>query len=295
MGDSDWPTAAEWLAAGSTNDRAIDLAIVGAPFNQSITAGRCDLAPQVIRQALSRYSTYDPDLKVDLQQLAVADRGDIAPNDLPGAIGAISKRVGNAAAAVLLGGDNGLTHAGIHSLGIPLLECGLLTFDAHHDLRSLARGPHNGNPIRRLIEDGLPGRNIVQVGIQPFTNSPQHAQFARANGVTVTTVDEIHAHGMETIVARSLAHLAQTRAIYVDLDVDVLDRAFAPACPGSRPGGLTPAMVRRAARLCGEAPLVKVIDIVEVDPGKDIADTTVLSAASFLLAFASGVVKRLKN
>lgn len=295
MADPDWPTASEWIASGGTEGGPVELAIMGVPFNQSITAGRCDLAPEAIRRALARYSTYDPDLKVDLQQLAVADRGDISPNELAGAIKIISKAIDKTRAAVLLGGDNGLTQAGVHSLGIPLSECGLLTFDAHHDLRNLARGPHNGNPIRRLIGDGLSGRNIVQLGIQPFTNSPLHAEFARASGITITTVDEIHAHGIETIVARSLAHLSQTRAIYVDLDVDVLDRAFAPACPGSRPGGLTPAMVRCAARLCGEAPLVRIMDIVEVDPGKDIADMTVLAAASFLLAFASGVATRLKH
>jgi arginase family enzyme len=54
-------------------------------------------------------------------------------------------------------------------------------------------------------------------------------------------------------------------------------------------------MIRQAVRLCGKAPIVKMMDIVEIDPGKDIADTTVLAAASFLLAFASGLTARLRN
>jgi formiminoglutamase len=81
-------------------------------------------------------------------------------------------------------------------------------------------------------------------------------------------------------------------AIYVDLDVDVLDRAFAPACPGARPGGLTPADVQAAARIAGAHPKVRAMDIVEVDPSKDVADVTVLAAASFLLSFAAGLVSR---
>src|SRR3954468_15994107 len=293
MADADWPTAAQWLASGDTKSAQPDLVVLGVPFNESITPGSCDLAPEAIRQALERYSTFDPDLKTDLRSLPAADAGDLSPEELPQSAELIRSRAGSARVTVLLGGDNGLTRAGVRSLGLPLEECGLLTFDAHHDLRNLSRGPHNGNPIRCLLEDGLPGRNIVQIGIQPFTNSPIHAQFAREQGITCSTIDEIHAQGIESIVAKSLAHLAQTRAIYVDLDVDVLDRAFAPACPGSRPGGLSPDVVRRGIRLCGQAPLVRVMDIVEVDPTKDSSEVTVFAAASFLLAFASGVAGRL--
>jgi len=75
-------------------------------------------------------------------------------------------------------------------------------------------------------------------------------------------------------------------------EITVLDRAFAPACPGSRPGGLNPAEVQAAARVCGAHPKVRAMDIVEVDPTKDVADVTVLGAASFLLSFAAGVASR---
>jgi formiminoglutamase len=74
--------------------------------------------------------------------------------------------------------------------------------------------------------------------------------------------------------------------------VDVLDRAFAPGSPGSRPGGLTPQELRSAARTVGQHAKVRALDIVEVDPTKDVADVTVLAAASFLLAFASGLATR---
>ena len=81
-------------------------------------------------------------------------------------------------------------------------------------------------------------------------------------------------------------------AIYVDLDVDVLDRAFAPACPGSRPGGLTPWEVQAAARICGEHPKVRAIDLTEVDPERDVQEATALAAASFVLSFAAGLSRR---
>jgi len=83
-----------------------------------------------------------------------------------------------------------------------------------------------------------------------------------------------------------------TEFIYVDLDLDVLDRAFAPATPGSRPGGLTPWEMRTAARVCGEFARVRVFDLVEMDPEQDIAGQTALCAAACLLSFASGVHRR---
>ena len=76
---------------------------------------------------------------------------------------------------------------------------------------------------------------------------------------------------------------AKTDAIYVDLDMDVLDRAVAPACPGSRPGGLQPWMLRRAAHLCGAHPSVRILDIVEIDPTK----TSPIAPPSRLLPFSS--------
>lgn len=265
-------------------------------MNSSITPGRCDLAPEAIRKALVRHSLYDADAHVDLSAVAVTDRGDV---DLTGkspeeSVTAIREFIGHdAGCTILLGGDNGVTRPGVHSLGVPLERCALLTFDAHHDLRDLDSGLTNGNPVRALLRDGLPGANVVQIGIQPFANSAAYARIARQQGITVVTADEVHAAGIHAVLPRLLDELSgKAEAIYIDLDVDVLDRAFAPACPGSRPGGLQPWMMRRAARICGQHERVRMIDIVEIDPTNDIADCTCLAAASFLLAFASGFASR---
>jgi formimidoylglutamase len=288
--DPNWPRASHWLAAQPPPGTRAQLAVVGVPLNSSITPGHCDLAPAAIRKALERYSLYDADSAIDIGSLAVCDRGDVAST-----AEAIRAACGDVA-TVLLGGDNGITLPGVHAMGEPLARCGLLTFDAHYDLRHLDGGLTNGNPIRALLRDGLPGLNIVQIGIQPFTNSAAYAQIAREAGVQIITADEVREHGIATVVRDALDLLnAKTDAIYVDLDVDVLDRAFAPACPGSRPGGLEPWMLRRAARFCGAHPKVRIMDIVEVDPTKDIADATCLAAASFLLAFAAGVAGRARS
>ncbi len=297
--DPNWPRASQWLAGNSQASGDQSIAIVGVPMNHSITPGHCELAPAAIRKALKRYSLYDSDAGVNLELFRTRDCGDFdfARKTPEVAFDRLVKFIADATAdstaAILLGGDNGITRPGMHAMELDLRDCGLLTFDAHHDLRDLEHGLTDGNPIRALLEDGLPGRNIIQIGIQPFANSPAYAAVAREAGIAVVTADQVYAQGIDAVVQNALEYLALKRkATYVDLDMDVLDRAFAPACPGSRPGGLQPWMLRRAAHLCGRHRSVRMMDIVEIDPTKDVADVTCLAAASFLLAFASGVASQ---
>lgn len=297
--DPNWPRASAWLR-GTHAGAAGPLAVLGAPQRLgSITPGRCDLAPAAIRAALARFSTYDFGSRLDLQALDAVDLGDVPIADATPeeAFVPLSQVLRDALAthetAVLLGGDNSVTRPGVHGLGVALERCGLLTIDSHLDLRSLDGGLSNGNPVRALLADGLPGRQIVQVGLQSFANSAAYAEVARKEGIRGVTVEEVHDRSIEEVVCEALEALAGCEAIYVDLDLDAMDRMFSPGTPGSRPGGLTPEELRRAAMLCGRHPRVRVIDLVEFDPTKDIAETTALTAAACLLSFASGVQQRL--
>jgi formiminoglutamase len=293
--DPHWPRASAWLAGALPPERAVaSLSVIGAPLRLgSITPGRCDLAPGAIRRALERYSPYDLAGDHDVTQIAVRDFGDLDAASLSpeAAFAPVQKAIQDALkdadALVILGGDNTITRPGVRALG----DCGLITFDAHFDLRDLDRGLTNGNPIRALLRDGMRGNCIVQIGIQSFANSRAYAEIAREAGITFYTADCVRKRGIEAIVTEAFARLSGP-PIYVDLDVDVLDRAYSPATPGSRPGGLYPWEMRLAARLCGANRNVRAMDLVEIDPEKDINDTTCLAAASFLLEFASGMLER---
>jgi formiminoglutamase len=301
--DPFWPRASAWLAGEFAPGARAGLAVIGAPLRLgSITPGRCDLAPDAVRAMLRKFSVYDIESDVDLRRLAVCDRGNLnlAETKIEAAFEPIRQAVRDALeeadAVALLGGDNSITRPGLAGAAASLERCGLLTLDAHLDLRDLSNGLSNGNPVRALLADGLPGENIVQIGIQPFANSQAYAQVAAGAGITVVTMSQIRAHGVERLLTESLDGLSErVETIYVDLDMDVLDRNFAPACPGSRPGGLTPWELRRVAWMCGYHPKVRAVDFVEVDPTLDVADATVMTTASCLLSFASGLVCRLSS
>jgi formiminoglutamase len=298
-GDPHWPTAYEWFGRKLESKRT-QLGVLGVPLAKgSITPGACDLAPEKLRSMLRKFSTFDAALGGDLSEIAVHDFGDLSVADSSpiDASELITERVYDAIktsdALVILGGDNSVTRPAFLGLKREYSECALLTLDAHLDLRDLDVGPTNGNPIRGLLHDGLPGTNIVQIGIQSFANSMYYMDVARKAGITVIGIDLVRSRGIESVVREALAVLeGRSRAIYVDFDIDVLDRVFAPACPGSRPGGLFPSELFHAARLCGMSPKVAAIDIVEVDPSQDIADVTVMNALTCLLSFAAGVRAR---
>lgn len=292
--------------AGVTGPTLVEVAV---PMRLgSISGGRFDLAPAAIGGALDRFVAHRPDEPTRIEQLGLtlevaedmAEVASMSPEDafdpIRRHLGVTMERTGAGLAAVLLGGDNSITRPGVHAAAAhtALDRTGLLTIDAHHDIRETDGGLTNGNPIRALLEDGLQGWNVIQVGIQPFANPAAHAEVAREAGIAVVTADEARRRGVAEVVADTLEALGRrVDAIYVDLDVDVLDRAFAPACPGSRPGGLTPWEVQSAARVCGRHPKVRAIDVVEVDPERDVADVTALAAASFVLAFAEGLAARI--
>jgi formiminoglutamase len=300
--DPDWPRASAWLGGDHAANTIGKLAVLGAPVKLgSITPGRCDLAPQAIRSALARYTPYDVEAARDLREIEARDLGDLNVENLTPADAfeiirdAARNALAGAGGLILLGGDNSITRPGCHACAT-LDRLGLLTLDAHFDLRNLDNGLTNGNPIRALLADGLPGSNIVQIGIQSFANSKIYADVARDAGITVVTADQARSHGLENVIAGALAVLAKLAdAIYVDLDLDALDRAYAPATPGSRPGGFAPWELRRAARVCGLHPKVRVMDMVEIDPTNDIVDMTSVAAAACLLSFASGLHQRLQG
>jgi formiminoglutamase len=299
--DPNWPRAGAWLRGElqSRSNAIGELALIGAPLARgSITPGRCDLAPAAIRKALDRFSTYDVLGRRDLLEIAARDLGDLdiaalTPQEAFASIAnKVTEALARADAVVLLGGDNAITYPGCSALiNSGSGSCGLITFDAHFDLRDLDRGLTNGNPVRALLRDGLPGSNVVQVGIQSFANSGAYTRIAAEAGINVIASEKIHRDGIDVVVAQALKTL-RADVIYVDVDLDVLDRAFSPATPGARPGGLAPWQLRRAIRRCGSDPRVQVIDFVEIDPEKDIADQTVLGAAACLLEFVSGLHER---
>ncbi len=295
----------EWLAAGGGDDA--DVVVLGAPISRaSISPSQAWATPPAFREALARFPTWDAATSAEISRVAVRDDGDVEGDRNDADASAAHQRIEEAMAdlssprptVVVIGGDNSLTRPAFLGMSTarPDRAWGHLTIDAHHDCRPATNGSVNGSPVRELIEGGLRGDRVAQVGIHPFGNAAEHARWAREQGVHVHDVEEVRRQGVGAVVLRALSELraAGARAIYADIDLDVVDRAFAPGCPASLPGGLFPADMLAAARLLGRQEDVMAADLCEVDALADVAGITLRLMAATFTALCAGVALRVQ-
>ncbi|MEQ1489673.1 MAG: agmatinase family protein [Terricaulis sp.] len=297
--DSDcrsWFSAADLL----TQDASAPVALLGAPMGLgSITPGRCNEAPEVVRAAMKRMSVYDLETETDLSTLRIFDDGDVGIEDLQPAesLAPIVERLGpltrDHALTIVLGGNNAITRPCVHALDATLQRVGVLTLDAHFDLRDTDCGLTNGNPIQALLEDGLPGAHVAQIGLLPFANTKKAHDKAKNAGIYVATAAACKAQGLAAIAANALERLAsRCDVIHVDFDIDVVERSAMPGAPGARPGGVAVQDYFDATRLICAHPKVRSVDLTELDPSLDVASISALTAARWVCEVLAGFQKR---
>ena len=287
-------------AAHALDDTRVELAtLIGADFSAlSITPQDAQSAPKAVRAALARFAPYDATRDIDLRPYVVIDLGDAGARhrNWEGACDAIRVHATTAwergQFMVGLGGD--------HSVTWPLVSAvadgnrvGLIQLDAHHDVRPLDSGPSNGTPIRGLIEEGvLHPHDIVQIGIHPFANHPSLGGYCRERGIHTLSVEEVRARGAQAVAQAALEHLASCDFIYLTVDIDVLDRSFAPGTVGAMPGGLTPEVLLAVVEHICMNPRVRAMDVVEFDPDRDVAECTARSVAGVVMSALASVAIR---
>lgn len=288
-----WPRAGDW-PAWAPGSRA-DAVVVGIPtWRTALSPGQAHTTPAAIRDAL-RYYSADALARPDGSELIVLDAGDVPEPDGAGEAAATARVAELASAAplvIVLGGDNAATlPAALGSWGAAVSTAGLVTLDAHHDLRD---GVTNGSPVRRLLEAGLAGSRVSQLGIEPLANSAAYRARAHEHGITVVTRAELLSTPIESAMTAALDRAASAGGpVHVDLDIDVCDRSVAPGCPASVPGGLSAIELRTAARLAGAHPAVTSIDLTELDAMRDTPDQrTIRLAALCVLEALAGLASR---
>ena len=292
---SAWPNLSDLLVGA---EKTAPVGLVGAPLSAgSVTPGRCDLAPGMLRQTLRRIGRYDVETRRELST-EIRDHNDVELDGLsieeamPRIRDAVTASAGAHGLTLLVGGNNAVTRPGLLGLRAPLEKVGLITLDAHFDMRELDQGLSNGNPVRALMEDGLPGTNIAQVGLASFANSHKMHEDALSAGNLVITVGELREHGIDQAIARALGHVAHCDALMVDCDIDVIDRSQFPAAPGGRPGGMTVSMFFAGVRRLASDARVRVIDLTEWDPPLDPTDLSALTAARWVAECLAGFEMR---
>ncbi|HEY7600153.1 MAG TPA: agmatinase [Candidatus Limnocylindrales bacterium] len=286
--------------------RAPDVAIIGAPFDDAVSyRPGARFGPRAIRQAT--YTQGGNSLQLEVQPfewLDVVDAGDanIVPAALERGHAMIFRKVlevgSSGAIPIVLGGDHSITWpsaSAISQLRAPR-SIGIVHFDAHADTANDDWGvlSGHGTPMRRLIESGaVAGRNFVQVGLRGYWPPPDVMAWMREHGLRYHLMTEIEERGAEAVVNDAIAEaLDGPDAIYLSIDIDVLDPGNAPGTGTPEPGGLlTRELLRAIRRICGKVTLAA-MDIVEVSPPYDHAEVTAMAAHRCALEAISALAAR---
>ena len=287
--------------------REVDVAIIGAPFDDAVThRPGARFGPRAIRAAQYTSGSINS-LQLDVEPfevLEVVDAGDanIVPAWIDRAHAMIFRKVHEVAATgaipMVLGGDHSITWpsatavAEIRRPG----SIGIVHFDAHADTAADDWGvlAGHGTPMRRLIESGaVKGRNFVQVGLRGYWPPVETFQWMQEQGLRYHFMREIEERGAEAVVAQVIDEaLDGPDYVYLSLDIDVIDPGLAPGTGTHEPGGMLTREVLRAIRQIVGAVDLAGMDVVEVSPPYDHAETTAMAANRAVLEAISALAVR---
>jgi len=281
-----------------------DVAIVGAPFDDMVThRPGARFGPRAIREA--QYTTGSINsLQLDVrpyEELRVVDAGDanIVPAVPERGHAMIFRKVREVAATgaipIVLGGDHSITWPSASAIADVRRpgRIGIVHFDAHADTAPDSWGQlaGHGSPMRRLIESGaVLGKNFVQVGLRGYWPPVPVLEWMREQGLRWHLMTEIEERGAEAVIDDAIAEaLDGPDAIYLSIDIDVVDPGAAPGTGTPEPGGLQPRELLRAVRRIVGAVDLAGMDIVEVSPPYDWAESTAMIANRMALEAISAL------
>jgi len=279
-----------------------DVAIVGAPFDDLVSdRPGTRYGPRSIRAA-----SWGPgahlEVKVDpLTELRVVDFGDapVVPADPGRSHAAIEETVGEVLAAgalpIVLGGDHSITEPDVRACAFAHGPVGLVHFDTHTDTAREVFGVElsHGTPMYRLVAEGaVDPRRYVQIGLRGYWPGEEEFAWQREQGIQAFFLHDVRELGLDEVVERTVAKVG-SGPVFLTVDVDVLDPAYAPGTGTPEPGGMTSAELLRACRLVAEGLDLVGADVVEVAPsGIGAADPTALVADRIVREIVVGVALR---
>ena len=287
--------------------RAVDVAIVGAPFDDAVShRSGARFGPRAIREAQYTSGSINS-LQLDVEPfevLTVVDAGDanVVPAWIDRAHALIYRKVREVAATgaipIVLGGDHSITWPSATAVAEVRRpgSIGIVHFDAHADTADDDWGvlAGHGTPMRRLIESGaVLGRNFVQVGLRGYWPPVETFRWMQEQGLRYHFMREIEERGAEAVIAQAIDEaLDGPDYVYLSIDIDVIDPGMAPGTGTPEPGGMLTREVLRAIRQIVGAVELAGMDIVEVSPPYDHAETTAMAANRAALEAISALAVR---
>ncbi len=260
----------------------------GVPYDKTSTyrAGS-RFAPGALRDVSANMELYSVRSKVDLEQVAVHDWGDVdIVENLVETLGRVksvcSELLDSDKIPIMAGGEHSITKSAADILPE---DTGLLSFDAHLDLRDEFLGERLSHAtFMRRVSEKLGSDHIMEVGIRAF--SRPELDFARKSGVMMITPQDLRETGISKTAQRIRGFLSRFSQSYVTVDIDVLDPAFAPGVGNPEPDGISTDELLTLVDASMQKNTVG-FDLVEVSPQLDSGQTAAVGVKVIFEAIAA--------
>jgi agmatinase len=268
--------------------------IYGAPFDgtSSYRAGS-RWAPDEMRKASYNFETYIPDLDVDLADVPIHDYGNCETtanvDETIEEVYRVSKEIVDAGKIpIMMGGEHSLTYPCVKAFGKGI---GFVVMDAHNDLRTEFRGIRQNHACvsRHVIEDFAD--RYVSIGVR--SGPREEWDYIRDHPeIQAYTAEDVCEQGIGPILKKVDSYLKGCDRIYLSLDMDALDPAYAPGLGTPEPFGMTPRDVRTVIRHL--APLSVGFDLVEISPEYDSGSVTSILGAKLIRDYIAAKWKSMR-
>ncbi len=282
--------------------KGVDVAIVGAPTDDLVSdRPGARFGPRAIRAASCPPGPH-LEAKVDaMAELRMVDYGDapVLPADPKRTHEAIERTVGEVVAAgaipVVLGGDHSIAEPDIRACAAGRAPIGLIHFDTHTDTGTEVFGVEvsHGTPMYRLVEAGIVDpRRYVQIGLRGYWPGEKEFRWQADCGITSFFMHDVRRLGIEEVVGGAL-DIVGAGPVFLSVDVDVLDPAYAPGTGTPEPGGMESADLLWACReVACRVELVgaDVVEVIPTAPGS--SDITALVADRIVREILTGIALR---
>ena len=246
--------------------------ILGVPLDVTGTHRRgTDKAPEAIRNESYNFETFNHELGIDLADVPIHDMGDLPVDDhmRMEVFDAIAKIYGAGKIPIMLGGEHSLTPHAVEAFS----DAAVLVFDAHLDYRDSYEGDKNSHACAtRRIDEVISPEKVLPVGVRSICK--EELLDAQKLGLEYITAEKAKEMGTEGL--KEYLDDIMPGNIYVSIDMDGIDPAFAPGVGTPEPFGLDPQMVRDIIRHIAHR--VVGLDVVEVNPAFDHGNTAALAA-----------------
>ena len=270
-----------------------DVAVVGIPYDSGASnRSGTRLGPAGIRHASSQISPFNPDYGIDLyENIKLCDAGDIytLPANAEKTFDQITKGIGyifsQGVTPIVLGGDHSTTFPTLRGISKYIDgNIGVIHIDRHSDCDAIQMDEkmHGTEWYHSTHLPNLSAKNLVQIGIGGNC-CKSWSKFTRDSGCTAISMEDINKYGIDKVAELALDIAWKgCKAVYVSLDIDVLEAAFCPGTGTPDFGGMLPRELLRLLKLV-TAPGICGMDVVEVSPPFDVSEITSLAASRCII------------